>query len=140
MAWILATYPDPNIRDADKAIELAEKAYQQNEDKIGKNFDIANYVPKVQIGRAIQLPGEVFVPVGEETGYMDTLAAAYAAKGQFDRAIEQAEKALELAKTSGAQDTKMTEDIRKRLNLYREGKPYYDFALSTKDKNTIPDK
>ena len=52
---------------------------------------------------------------------LETLAAAYAAAGQFDRAVTTAEAALELA--SAAQADKLAIRIRKQLQLYRQAKP-----------------
>jgi tetratricopeptide (TPR) repeat protein len=53
---------------------------------------------------------------------LDTLAAAYAATGDFSKALETAEKALELCR-SPEQET-LKEEIKKRLALYKAGKPY----------------
>lgn len=53
---------------------------------------------------------------------MDTLAAAYAAAGSFDRAVATARKALALA--SGTETSGLAGDIRERLELYRQAKPY----------------
>jgi tetratricopeptide (TPR) repeat protein len=66
--------------------------------------------------RASELTGH------QDAGVLDTLAAAYAAAGQFDRAITTAEEALRLA--SGNQADDLVHGIRQRLKLYREGKPY----------------
>jgi protein O-mannosyl-transferase len=55
--------------------------------------------------------------------YLDTLAAAYAAAGKFNDAITTAEKALSIAKTTGRENTVL--EIRKRLEFYRAGKPYH---------------
>ena len=55
-----------------------------------------------------------------EANALDTLAAAYAAAGDFAEAVRWQEKALEdsaFAKTNGAR-------ARARLALYRAGKPY----------------
>ncbi|HUY36304.1 MAG TPA: tetratricopeptide repeat protein [Pirellulales bacterium] len=49
---------------------------------------------------------------------LDTLAAAYAEAGEFDKAIEGQRQALDLA-PDGEQ-----EDLASRLKLYQEGKPY----------------
>jgi arylsulfatase A-like enzyme/Flp pilus assembly protein TadD len=55
-------------------------------------------------------------------GALDTLAAAYAAAGQFDRAVTTAEQALSLA--TAASEEELANRIRKRLELYRRGSPY----------------
>jgi tetratricopeptide (TPR) repeat protein len=54
--------------------------------------------------------------------YLDTLAAAYAAMGKHDQAAETAQKALELARAEGADEA--AREYRKRLELYRAGRPY----------------
>ncbi len=55
---------------------------------------------------------------------LDTLAAAYAATGDFSKAIETAEKALELCQSSEQETLK--KEIKKRLALYKAGKPYVE--------------
>jgi tetratricopeptide (TPR) repeat protein len=55
---------------------------------------------------------------------LDTLAAAYAAAGDYDKAIETAEKALELCQ-SPKQET-MKKEIQSRLVLFKAGKPYIE--------------
>jgi tetratricopeptide (TPR) repeat protein len=49
---------------------------------------------------------------------VDTLAAAYAESGQFDKAVKMQQKATELA------PPREREDYRSRLNRYQESKPY----------------
>ena len=63
----------------------------------------------------------------ELTGYrspavLDTLAATWAAAGDFDRARRTAQAALALA--FDARSAALTSAIRRRLDLYRQGKPY----------------
>jgi len=65
----------------------------------------------------------------EISGSLDTLSAAYAAAGRFPEAINTAEKALELAVSSGQTD--FAEEIRKRLSLYRASKPYTEAPPET---------
>ncbi len=62
----------------------------------------------------------------ELTGYenpaiLDTLAAAYAAAGQFEKAEAVAEEAIRLAS-----EGPLAEQIRARLSLYREKRPYIE--------------
>ena len=54
--------------------------------------------------------------------FLDTLAVAYAAAGNFPKAIEIAEKAIKLAEAAGEND--LAEEIRERLDLYKSGQPY----------------
>jgi tetratricopeptide (TPR) repeat protein len=53
-------------------------------------------------------------------GYLDTLAAAYAELGEFDKAVEWQEKALK----AGDLPVKDLDAARKRLELYKQKKPY----------------
>jgi len=53
---------------------------------------------------------------------LDILAAAYAAVGQFDEAVKTAQAALALASAGNADE--LAEQLRSRLELYRQAKPY----------------
>ncbi|MFA5252008.1 MAG: tetratricopeptide repeat protein, partial [Phycisphaerae bacterium] len=55
---------------------------------------------------------------------LDTLAAAYAAAGDFSKAVETAEKALGLCQSPGLNSLK--KEIESRLVLYKAGKPYIE--------------
>jgi tetratricopeptide (TPR) repeat protein len=55
---------------------------------------------------------------------MDTLAAAYAAAGQFEQAVPTAEAALSLAIND--KNTELSARVRQRIELYRQRKPYRD--------------
>lgn len=55
----------------------------------------------------------------ESAAYIDTLAAAYAEQGLFDKAVEFGTKAVEMNR-----DKKYQEEFQKRLELYRRKKPY----------------
>ena len=55
---------------------------------------------------------------------LDTLAAAYAEAGQFDRAVQTAQEAIRLAQSDPQQ--MMPPGIEARLELYRQRKPYRD--------------
>jgi len=53
---------------------------------------------------------------------LDALAAALAASGRFSDAAATAEKAMRMAKTTG--QSTLAREIKKRLELYKSGKPY----------------
>ena len=61
----------------------------------------------------------------QNAGALDTLAAAYAAAGQFPKAVETAQKALELARAQ--QKKQLIEKIQRRLSLYKYSKPCVEF-------------
>jgi tetratricopeptide (TPR) repeat protein len=56
--------------------------------------------------------------------FLDTLAAAYAASGDFGKAVEIAERALTLCQSP--EQNSLKEEIEKRLALYKAGKPYIE--------------
>lgn len=64
---------------------------------------------------------------GGRPNTLNTLAAAYAAGGRFDRAIPTAEQAIELATELGAE--RLAATTREQLALYREQRPVVDAAL-----------
>jgi tetratricopeptide (TPR) repeat protein len=64
----------------------------------------------------------------ESTGYgnariLKVLAAAYAASERFYKAMETAEKAVELASAAG--DKELATEIRSQIQFYQKGKPYW---------------
>ncbi|MEM7387054.1 MAG: ASPIC/UnbV domain-containing protein [Verrucomicrobiota bacterium] len=75
--------------------------------------------PKAAIDLASQICEATRFQIPEP---LDTLAAGHAAAGQFDRAIEYAEKARDLAMKAGKQ--KSREQIESRLKLYRSRTPF----------------
>jgi len=64
----------------------------------------------------------------KEAGLLDTLAAAYAEAGQFDKAISTIQTAIALAQESRA--TELAEGLKTRLALYQQNKPYRE-SMST---------
>jgi tetratricopeptide (TPR) repeat protein len=66
--------------------------------------------------RACQLTGY------KQADVLDSLAVAYAASGEFLRAVETAQKALQVAQDTGQQ--KLAEGIRQRLELFQSQRPY----------------
>ncbi len=65
--------------------------------------------------RAVELTGH------KDPAILETLAAAYAAAGQFDQALKTAETALSLA--TAAQADELADHIRKKIQIYRQAKP-----------------
>jgi predicted Zn-dependent protease len=55
---------------------------------------------------------------------LDVLAASYAAAGDFDRAAATAQEAMALAASGGPPGAALARDIGKRLDLYRQKKPF----------------
>ena len=53
---------------------------------------------------------------------LDVLSSAFAAAGKFDEAVKIAEKALNIAKSSGSED--LAGQIQKRIKIYEAGQPY----------------
>ena len=70
--------------------------------------------------RAAELTGN------REPVILDTLAAAYAASGDFERAAETAQKAVTLAAAHGSEG--LASEIAKRLELYRQKKSFREPA------------
>jgi len=70
--------------------------------------------------RASELTGH------KDAAILDTLAAAYAEAGLFDKAVTTAQEAIRLA--SAAETKELAEAIGKRLELYRHAKPYRELV------------
>ncbi len=92
LAWLLATLPDPALRDPDEAVALARAAAKQSG--------------------------------GQDPRVLDTLAAAHAAAGHFDRAVWFATLAIQVAARRG--DEPLALAIRARLALYLAKQPYVE--------------
>jgi tetratricopeptide (TPR) repeat protein len=90
LAWMLATYPDTDVRDPQEAVRLAARA-----------ADLTNR---------------------QQVQPLDALAAAYAAAGQFDRALDAALVAIDRAAALG--QAELAAEIGQRLQLYRQNRPY----------------
>ncbi len=58
----------------------------------------------------------------QSAGHLDTLAAAYAAAGRFDQAIEFAEKSVQIAEAANQIDR--ARRMQQRLNQYRRSQPF----------------
>jgi Flp pilus assembly protein TadD len=91
LAWLLATAPEPELRNTAEAVSLT--------------------------WRAMALVGDTHPLV------LDTQAAAYAADGRFDRAIETAGRAADRAKTTPGFEAR-AQEIEERVRLYQSQQPY----------------
>ena len=78
---------------------------------------------KVRDGkRAVELASQACeLTAYQNAGYLDTLAAALAEKGEFDTAIKWQEEAV---KASGQETPEIQADIKSRIELYKQKKPY----------------
>jgi protein O-mannosyl-transferase len=65
---------------------------------------------------------------GEDPLILHTLAAAYAEDRQFEKAVEVAQHALDIAETQGIGS--LAESLRSKLSLFRAGTPYHESVTS----------
>jgi tetratricopeptide (TPR) repeat protein len=86
MARILATYPDPTVRDPNNAVIIATHA-----------AELTKY---------------------QDPEVLETLAAGYAATGQFELAVKTAQEALALA--SAAQNNELVSRLRDTIERYKQ--------------------
>lgn len=74
---------------------------------------------------AIALAERAVADLGNQNGHaLDVAAAAYAAAGEFSRAIAAARRALDLLKTGG--DSGTAAAVQARLSLYQQRRPYVE--------------
>ena len=108
----IANYDRAIELDPDDALALNNKAW----------LLAAAGDPQVRDGQeAVRLARES-VHLGDAPEYRDTLAAAYAEAGQFDDAIAEQERAMEMLREAGRHNE--IADFQTRLNLYRSHQPY----------------
>jgi hypothetical protein len=68
----------------------------------------------------VRLVASVLLEPETQPALLDTLAAAYAAAGRFDEAVQTADRALSRAGDQPA----LAAEIRQRRSLYATGRPY----------------
>jgi tetratricopeptide (TPR) repeat protein len=79
---------------------------------------------------AVRLAESVLADVTTPTApLLDTLAAAYAEAGEFDKATAAAQRAIDLATT--AKDDSLRRQLQQRLELYRQHKAYREERVSS---------
>lgn len=96
LSWVLATSPKDEVRDGDRALELALEA-----------CELSDY---------------------KKAHVLSTLAAAYAEKGDFEKAREWSAKAVELGKVDKSEQT---DQLEQELKSYQENKPWRELQETT---------
>jgi tetratricopeptide (TPR) repeat protein len=113
---------DLAIQDWTKAIELAP----DNADVLNDAAWLLATVSDESVrdaDKAIEFAGRACeITWGKNPGFLDTLAAAYAAAGRFGEAVKTAEQAVDIADADGQKD--LSNEIQQRLKLYQAGQPY----------------
>ena len=71
---------------------------------------------------ALRLAQQAIALAGEDATALDTLAAAYAETGQFERAVQAAERAIALAQRQ--RNAELATYLQQRLAGYRAGRPH----------------
>jgi tetratricopeptide (TPR) repeat protein len=112
------------------AIQSWSKAVQLNPDSANVLNNLAwllattGDVSAQNANRAVELAQHACELTGHKNpGFIDTLAAAYAAADNFPEAVKTAEKAIKSAEDANEKD--LAKEIQKRLELYKAGQPYH---------------
>ncbi len=100
LAWLLATCPEPRVRDGAEAVSIMLPLSQAFNDWKASSV----------LGPSV----------------LDTLAASYAEAGQFEKAVNVARRTMHQAQAA-RQDT-LAKQIRLRLAFYEQCKPYHETA------------
>ncbi len=118
------------LKDGAQAIDAYERAIALQPDLIRSANNLAWLLatsePEQRRGaRAVEIAEQICAAAQSPTAnQLDTLAAAYAAAGRFDKAVSTAEEAIRFAEA--AQDAALTARIRRRLELYRANQPFHE--------------
>jgi tetratricopeptide (TPR) repeat protein len=114
------------IRDYEQALKI-KPDFVEVQNSLARLLATLSLADGGEPTRAVGLAQQACGLTGDHTaGYLDTLAIAYAAAGQFDEAIATARKAVELARADGQE--KVAGEIEARLELFRSGHPYHRSA------------
>lgn len=116
--------------DAEEAIAYYRRALAQQPDAFDALVDLA-WLLAAHPSSTLRDPGEAVrlaerasrVPGRQTAAVLDVLAAAYAAAGQFDRAVAAARRAL-AALPADATGSELAQSIQRRLDLYTRDRPY----------------
>jgi tetratricopeptide (TPR) repeat protein len=129
-AWIIRSAALRDLGDVQQAVNAAKMAVQLAPDSAGAHFHLGSVLfgagqfdlAITHYNEALQLAEhpKKFATYNK-TQMWNALATAYAKAGQFPQAIAAAEKALDLAVSTGRK--KMAEDIKKRLLILKAAAP-----------------
>ena len=122
-------------RDVNQAIVYYRQAYTIDPTSILITYPLLNdlawkqasmpSLPSRDVEEALKYAKEACKRVGfEDPNSLDTLAVAYAAVGDFEKATETARIAIRAAKSS--KNPKLAQDISERLKLFEQSKPYIE--------------
>ena len=98
-AWFLCTCPDANFRDGRAALRQARRAYRLDGGK--SNLTFGSDARELSIG----------------SDYVETVAAAYAELGQFERAV------VELESTISTENTERLRKFQELIEQYQQERP-----------------
>jgi len=111
----------------DEAVEQLREVVHLKDDWAGPMNQLARYLAFYKTAKfhnpmhAIELAQKACELTGyEQPSFLETLSVAYAAAGEFEKAISTNEKALKLAKKAGK--TQLVQNIQQCLALYKAGK------------------
>lgn len=131
-------------KDCAEAVKWCQKAADQGDAQgmNGVSWLLATASdPSILNGVEAVKYGEMAVAKASNWAYIDTLAAAYARAGQFDKAVETQKRALSAApsdaaayRASGEEREQTLKGVRERLALYEKHQPYTE--ASSTDKPT----
>ena len=124
------------MKKYDQASKTVERAVGNCVDNhADRRFGVLNYLtwmlatcsdPEVRDGdKAVKYAEEMVALLDENNHYwgnLNTIAAAYAEAGQFENAIKHLQSAIQAAEKA---DNGKLEDLKKKLKLYQDGKPFH---------------
>lgn len=124
IAFILFAQGKPN-----QAIDYCRKSLKINPNQLEMMHNLAQLqatnpeLPSADIQEAINLSEKLCqITNNNNPVFLDTLAISYAAAGDFNKAIETAQKAINLANANGK--GQLAGQITNRLILYKQNKPF----------------
>lgn len=122
-------------KSPNEAVYWYELSVQQNNLKAMNNLAwvkaIARDSELFDAERALQLAIKVTNAYPQSHGYLDTLAAAYAANGRFQEAVDIQQKALNIANSKECEgcSERLIKYYQKHLQLYQQQKPLKEDLL-----------